>query len=156
MIPPLINIGMTSPWPVLPPGIHDATIDEVRARFATTPHRKHLFEGLLRAISALEAAGCGMLYLDGSFVSDKSHPSDFDGCWDITGVDPHKLDPTLLDFKGKREAQKKKYFGELFFAQVRGVGGFDFLSYFQIEKFSGAPKGILRIKLSPKKKGVSP
>jgi len=42
MIPELVDIG--SPWKVLPPGIHDATLDEVEGRFATNEHRKRLFE----------------------------------------------------------------------------------------------------------------
>jgi hypothetical protein len=147
MIPALINLGPPCPWAVLPPGIHRATLDEVRQAFATTPHRTKLFEGLQRAIAALEAAGCKTLYLDGSFVSAKPHPGDFDGCWEVVGVDPARLDPVLLDFNGAREAQKAKYGGELFYIGMPGL--FDFLNFFQIEKFSGKPKGILRVELSP-------
>jgi hypothetical protein len=127
-------------------------LDEVRQAFATTPHRTKLFEGLQRAIASLEAAGCRTLYLDGSFVSAKPHPGDFDGCWEVAGVDPARLDPVLLDFNGAREAQKTKYCGELFLTGVPGA--FDFLSFFQVEKFSGKPKGILRVELSPRA-GVS-
>ena len=29
MIPDFVEIGGSAPWPVLPPGIHDATLDEV-------------------------------------------------------------------------------------------------------------------------------
>jgi hypothetical protein len=147
MIPALIDLDPPCPWAVLPPGIHRATLDEVRQAFATTPHRTALFEGLQRAIAALEAAGCKTLYLDGSFVSAKPHPGDFDGCWEVAGVDPARLDPVLLDFNGAREAQKAKYCGELFFIGMPGM--FDFLKFFQIEKFSGRPKGILRVELSP-------
>lgn len=149
MIPSLVDLGPPSPWRVLPPGIHDATFDEIRARFATTPHRVALFDGLVRAADTLAKAGCTVLFVDGSFVTDKPHPGDYDACWDIAGVDPVKLDPVLLDFSGKREAQKAKYLGELFFAQVLRPGEFDFLSFFQIEKFSGNPKGILRVTLAP-------
>jgi hypothetical protein len=108
MIPELIDLGLPCPWAVLPPGIHDTTLAEVEARFATTPHRKRLFDGFLRMVQALEAAGCRYVYLNGSFVTAKPHPGDYDGCWDHAGVDPSKLDPVLLDFDSKRAAQKSK------------------------------------------------
>lgn len=146
MIPALIDIGSPAPWMVLPPGIHDASMDEIGQRFATTPHRRQLFQGFERVAGALASAGCLTLYLDGSFITDKPHPGDYDGCWEIQGVDPTRLDPVLLDFEGKREAQKRKYGGEMFIAELPGAPGMSFLQLFQREKFSGSPKGILRIR----------
>jgi hypothetical protein len=145
MIPALISLGTPAPWPVLPPGIHNATLAEIAARFATTPHRRWLFDGFVRAVDALRRAGCTTLYLDGSFVTGKPHPDDFDGCWEMNGVDPALLDPVLLQFDNKREAQKRKYLGEMFIAD--GTPGTTFLEFFQIEKFSGLPKGILRVQI---------
>src|SRR3546814_17377035 len=58
MIPDLIDLGSLCPWAVLPPGIHDATLGEVEARFATTPHRQWLFGGFVRVAEALAFAGC--------------------------------------------------------------------------------------------------
>lgn len=92
----------------LPSGIHWATWSEIEARFGTSPHRRRLLGGLLRAASALKDAGCRAIYLDGSFVTDKEIPNDFDGCWDALGVDGNRLDPILLDFSGERAAQKSK------------------------------------------------
>lgn len=145
MIPDFIDIGAPAPWPVLPPGIHDASIGEVEARFATTPHRIWLFEGFKRAVDVLAQAGCGMVYLDGSFITAKPHPGDYDGCWEVDGVDPALLDPVLLDLSPKRMAQKAKYLGELFPIQLPIAPGL--LPFFQEEKFSGLPKGIVRIAL---------
>jgi hypothetical protein len=102
-------------------------------------------------VDALRQAGCTTLYLDGSFVTGKPHPDDFDGCWEIAGVDPTLLDPILLQFANKREAQKKKFLGEMFIAAMPGGFGLTFLEFFQLEKFSGRPKGILRVQLSPLK-----
>ena len=102
MIPTLVDLGPPAPWPVLPPGIHDASIDEIEVRFATTPHRRWLFEGFRRVAQALTDAGCSTLYLDGSFVTAKPHPGDYDGCWDHLGVDLVSLDPVLLRFENKR------------------------------------------------------
>jgi hypothetical protein len=154
VIPNLIDLGSPSPWPVLPPGIHDATLLEIEARFATTPHRRALFDGFGRVISALEIAGCAAVYLDGSFVSGKPHPDDFDGCWELAGVDPARLDPVLLRFENKREAQKLKFQGEMFIAEFPGAPGVAFLDFFQVEKFSGRPKGIVRVRL-PAAKGAA-
>lgn len=150
MIPALIDLGSPSPWPVLPPGIHDTTLAEIETVFATTPHRRSLFEGFEQVVAALERAGCSTVYLDGSFVTGKPHPSDFDGCWELAGVDPTKLDPVLMRFENRREAQKLKFQGEMFIAEWPGAPGVAFLDFFQREKFSGRPKGILRVRLAAK------
>ena len=59
-------------------------------------------------------AGCRTVYIDGSFVTSKSEPGDYDACWDIDGVNVEALDLVFLDFSGRRAAQKRKYFGEFF------------------------------------------
>jgi hypothetical protein len=110
VIPNLIDL-INSPWKVLPQGIHNATLVEVEAMYATTPYRRELFNGLVLAAIALAASGCPSLYLDGSYVTGKPKPSDFDGCWDPAGVNPALLDPVLLDFSNKRQNQKNKYKG---------------------------------------------
>ncbi|MCB2059322.1 MAG: hypothetical protein R3E09_07485 [Novosphingobium sp.] len=124
---------------------------EVAAAFATTPHRRWLFDGFTRAAGALSLAGCKRLYLDGSFTTGKPHPDDYDGCWDHDGIDFTLLDPVLLDFANKCANQKHKYLGEMFPAlSSNGTSG-TFLDFFQVEKFSGAPKGIIRITLAASK-----
>ena len=76
--------------------------------------RRLLAGGARRAAENLKASGCRILYLDGSYVTDKGRPSDFDGCWDTTGVSGESLGPVLLSFGNRRAAQKAKYHGELF------------------------------------------
>lgn len=132
----------------LPPGIHVATLDEVEARFGASAHRRQLFRGLRAVAEVLRHAGCPALYLDGSFVTGKDLPRDFDGCWDMHGVDPALLDPTLLDFRNGRAAQKLRFGGELFPASSKESGsGRTFLDFFQTDKDTGAPKGIVKIEL---------
>jgi hypothetical protein len=132
----------------LPPGIHWATWQEVINRFGYTPHRQDLLLGLKRALDALRIAGCNVVFLDGSFVTAKRMPNDFDACWDSQGVDPNLLDPLLLDFSRGRAAQKAFYRGELFPAQFReGGGGSTFLEFFQIQKETGRAKGIVAIEI---------
>lgn len=147
MIPALVTIS-SAPWDVLPPGVHSATLAEVAATFATNSRRRSLYEGLLLAATALRAAGCGKLYLDGSYITAKPVPGDYDGCWDPAGMDRVKLDPVFLDFSNKRQAMKNKFGGEFFPSSALNAPSQTFLDFFQIEKFTGQPKGILLIVLT--------
>jgi hypothetical protein len=142
VIPPFQSNGN------LPPGLHTATWEEVADRFGSTLERQRLLLGLRAALDALRAAGCRRVYLDGSFVTAKRAPGDFDACWDVTEVDPALLDPVLLIFDQGRAAQKAKYGGELFPAQLpNGISGLTFLEFFQIDKRTGRPKGIIVLDL---------
>ena len=132
----------------LPPGVHEATWGEVVARFGHTPRRLGLLAGIKAALDELQIAGCRRVYLDGSFVTAKETPGDFDGCWEADGVDPLVLDPILLDFTSKRQAQKSKYGGELFVADAAAdLSGTRFLQFFQHDKDSGERKGIIALDL---------
>ena len=97
---------------LLPVGIHPATWEEVYTRFGKNDHRKRLLSGLKLALESLRSAGCKAVYLDGSFVTNKENPNDYDICWDTTGVDEQKLDPVLLESSFPRNKQKMKFGGE--------------------------------------------
>jgi len=130
----------------LPPGIHDATWSELAEAFGTTQRRLHLLVGLRAALEALRDAGCVRVFVNGSFVTAKPDPGDFDGCWEAAGVDPDALDAVLLDFAHPRVAQKAKYGGELFIANSGAdPAGTQFLDFFQHDKTTGAAKGIVAI-----------
>jgi len=145
VIPDLVDINAT--WKVLPPGIHKATLQDVAHSFATNAKREALYKGLIRGCEALKVAGCRIVYLDGSYVTSKPSPDDFDVCWDPTGVDPTKLDPVLFDFSNKRNNQKLKYGGEFFPSSLKANGSRTFVDFFQIDKESGKEKGIICIQL---------
>lgn len=132
----------------LPSGIHPATWDEIVERYATTERRGQLMDGLRAAIESLHAAGCSRVYLDGSFVTDKEAPGDFEACWEAGSVDPALLDAVLLEFSDRRAAQKAKFGGELFPAQfVAEPGGTTFLEFFQRDGLTHQSKGIVAIDL---------
>lgn len=132
---------------LLPAGIHEATWEEFVARFGWTPHRLTLLAGLKAALDALRLAGCRRAYVDGSFVTAKEEPGDFDGCWEPAGVDVDVLDPVLLTFDPGRRAQKAKYGGELFQANMPAdVARTTFLAFFQRSR-DGQPKGIVALDL---------
>jgi hypothetical protein len=105
VIPCLIPL-LGSPWTVLPPGAHAANLEDVAIAFATNAWRRELFDGLVLASGKLRFAGCSAIYLDGSYVTGKPRPADFDACWDPAGVDPAKLDPVFLEFGNGRQRRK--------------------------------------------------
>ena len=145
MIPDFVDIG--SLWPVLPPGVHDATLDEVEARFGVSRHRSRLVSGFKDAVTILHRAGCRTILLDGSFITAKPSPGDFDVCWDPIGVDSKKLDPVFLDFSDGRRRQKQRFGGEFFPATACADKKHRFSDFFQIDKYTGSAKGIIRIRL---------
>jgi hypothetical protein len=132
---------------LLPAGVHGSTWEELVARFGWTPHRLTLLAGLKAALDALRAAGCRRAYVDGSFVTAKPDPGDFDACWETDGVDPSLLDPVLVTFDPYRRTQKVKYGGELFFADaLADPAGTAFIDFFQRD-LAGRPKGIVALDL---------
>ena len=140
MIPPFeTTLGEDGRYQ-LPPGIHPATWTELDKRFGTNPQRCAILAGLLRALQNLKKAGCQRAFIDGSFITSKEGPGDFDGLWDQDGVNVEALDPVLLDFDGHREAQKAMFMGELFPTSP------EFLDFFQHDR-DGRAKGIIQIDL---------
>ena len=132
----------------LPVGIYWATWKDFVNRFGMNSHRSKLIVGLETGLTSLKKAGCKTIYIDGSFVTSKDTPNDFDACWDINGVNTKLLDPFLLIFDPDRATQKTKFMGEFFPAQFTEKGsGKIFLDFLMIDKFSGKPKGIIAIDL---------
>lgn len=130
----------------LPPGVYWASWNDVVGKFGVNPWKKRLLDGLFEALTNLKMAGCRTVYLDGSFVSNKIIPNDYDACWVETGVDPQFLDPALLTFDPGRVTQKAKYMGEFFPASIpANPDGMSFIEFFQIDKVTGNPKGIIAL-----------
>ena len=86
------------------------------------------------------------MLLDGSFVSQKELPNDYDGVWNTNGVDPCRLDPILLDFSNGRAAMKSKYLGELFPSTAAAFPSVLYLDFFMKDR-NGVPKGVVQIDL---------
>lgn len=131
----------------LPPGEHPATLDEIAIRYATNPTRTSQFEGLERAARALAAAACPTLWLNGSYITDKVEPGDYDATFAAEPIDWISLglaEPELLDFDAPRRTQKRVFGGELIPTFAAGV---DFVDFFQTNR-DGARKGIIRIDLT--------
>ena len=98
-------------------------------------------------LAALKRAGCRTVFLNGSFVTAKERPADYDGCWDLEGVNVDALDRVLLIMDEGRAAQKAKYLGELIPARFRPGGrGWALLEIFQTDR-DGNPKGLVALEL---------
>lgn len=143
MIPDLNEDGL------LPPGVHPASLEEIRQRFGRkNAQRSRLFEGLARALQNLREASVKRVYVDGSFVTDKPFPKDVDGCWEAdSSIDLGKLDAVFLDFSDHRRQMKDRYGVDFFPASsVEGNTRQVFLDFFQIDR-DGRSKGVLVIDL---------
>lgn len=131
----------------LPAGGHAASWQDMLDRFGQTPWRRKLLAGMLEALRLLKAAGCARAYIDGSFVTAKEEPGDFDACWEAQGVDFDRVDDRLLTFDRGRATQKAAFLGELFVADGRAdPQGTLFLDFFQTDR-DGRRKGIVVIDL---------
>jgi hypothetical protein len=128
--------------------MHKADWKEVEAALGGSAWRVALLLGLREALGLLSEAGCRTAYLDGSFVTAKKDPGDFDVCWEARGVKPDLLDPVFFDFSANRRAQKERFGGELFPTEATAdSAGTGFLDYFQRDRRTDQPKGILELSL---------
>ncbi len=130
----------------MPVGEHVASWDEVLERFGWNEKRRALLDGLAQALELLGAVGCQRVWLNGSFVTAKDEPGDFDACWDTDGVDLDEIDPVFLDFSAGRVAQKRRFGGEFFPNVVEAGTGLAFAEFFQNER-DGSRKGIVALNL---------
>jgi len=135
----------------LPPGVHWAEWEEFQEIFGTNLTRQRMVDGLELAMMQLKAAGCRTIYIDGSFVTTKQKPGDFDACWEDNGVDINYLQsiaPTLFNFALRRAEQKIKYKGEIFPSNYpANDSGTAYLDFFQFDTRTNTRKGIIAIDL---------
>ncbi|PEK99506.1 hypothetical protein [Bacillus sp. AFS017336] len=133
----------------LPPGIHNTSWEEFKNRYELNYKRKMQLKGLEKAIEEFYKAGCTCIYVDGSFVTKRSNPGDFDALYDLDEVNIESINPLLLDSSlNGRDVQKKYYEGEFFPMNAKAhPNGTKFLDYFQKDKRTDEPKGIVKINL---------
>ena len=119
-----------------------ASWEEIVERLGWNTRRRRLLDGLADAVDLLKAAGCRRIWLNGSFVTAKEEPGDFDACWDPDDVDLDALDPILFDFADGRSAQKQRFGGEFFPNVIETASGLIFAEFFQHERDTGR-KGVV-------------
>lgn len=133
---------------LLPEGIHDCAMDEVRDRFGFNAYRQHLIAGLAGAIRWLGTMPpIESLILDGSFVTDKERPSDIDAVAIITNLTERNQREWVRAWEPQKAMIKEQFQVDLY-PTVIGHGN-NFSAYFQYIKPEealdrGAPLGVLK------------
>jgi hypothetical protein len=134
----------------LPPGLHSTDLAEIGGRLTWTTTRRGVFSNLSSWVAHMRAAGCEMVFVDGSFVSTKPDPGDFDACYDPRGVDPTRLAPCLL-FQSQADIPAAK---QLFGGDIRidyalpPTSILRYVEYFQRDsRVPGLRKGLLKLDL---------
>jgi|AGTN01.2.fsa_nt_gi hypothetical protein len=124
---------------------YKATWEQFVDHFGYNERRETLLAGMILALYNLKEAGCKRVYIDGSFITTKKNSSDWDGCWEIEGVDFDRLDSVIADEKFHHEERKEKYLGDLFLHSPR-LPGAHWVNRFQKDR-DGKAKGIVVIEL---------
>lgn len=132
----------------LPPGVHKATLEELRDKLGWGQRRKNLIDGLEMALRLMANCGIEQVYLDGSFVTDKNRPGDIDGCYDVPlGANLGSMYPIWPWTRPNRDISKAMFGVEL--APTRAPAtpsGEPFISFFQKDR-QGRRRGIVSIEL---------
>ena len=139
---------------LLPPGIHDCTLDEVGmvfGRFQKTEQRVKLYQ-LLRAFVRVAKATPKVLavLVDGSFVTSKEMPGDIDVMLLVpAGHDwGAELKPFEYNLFSKKRVQKGYGFDLVAIASEGSDGYQRYLTFLQqVKGDSSRQKGILRVVL---------
>lgn len=139
----------------LPVGIYQCSWNEFVVRFGYNYKRKMLLNGLHNLVALVSSLGEPIIYVGGSFVTDKLLPGDFDACWDyVNRTDPILQSladtyPIFLDMDYPRINQKNAFGGEFFPAfGIEQESGKTFLEFFQRTKDTNQPKGIVQLILN--------
>lgn len=75
---------------LLPPGIYDSDVAQVKERFCYNDHREAVFSRFETYVQHISVFGVKFAcFLDGSFISDKEHPQDIDLVLDIPDSKDH-------------------------------------------------------------------
>lgn len=140
---------------LLPPGVHDCTLEEVEAAFGFTERRRDLLMHLRRFIvKELTAMGLRCpAFIDGSFVRGKDQPDDIDLVLDLSSMNADGL-RLAMHLRWAHDRVKEEYHVDLWSRHPEIPN--DLSVFFQYLGDKGAaelrlepkhPKGILRVQL---------
>lgn len=118
-----------------------ATLTEIKKHFAYNQTRLRLVDALRKVVTMLEKCECMYIYLDGSFITSKAEPKDYDLVWEPTGIVPTK---ELKEFLKERDRRKEKYLGDIIVRYPEPPFHFDHFYQWQMDK-DGNAKGIICI-----------
>jgi hypothetical protein len=132
----------------LPPGIHFCDWSEFQERFGYNLRRLNLINGIEEVLILLKEAGCRVAYLNGSFVTSKTNPQDFDMCYDSDNVniDYLRKNGHILLNCYNSAAQKVRYGGEIYPSEQPVDESTMSIEFFQRDRLQNK-KGIIAIDL---------
>ncbi|WP_293887149.1 MULTISPECIES: DUF6932 family protein [unclassified Sphingobacterium] len=150
-----MNVIFDEETGLIVPGEHKLTIEKFEEIFVYNDQRSQIFEGFQRLLEVFKKIACSHLYADGSFVTQKPHPSDIDVCWHMDENNKDKqlfallnICPQLLflNEKANREFIQQQFCADVFPANtIEGQSGLMFKDFFQKDKNTGIQKGIIII-----------
>ena len=72
---------------LLPPGVHDCTLEDIECFFVGNAHRRRLFQNLVTCLEQeVRPLFVQAIFVNGSFVTDKDEPEDIDIVLDLRGA----------------------------------------------------------------------
>jgi len=145
-IPGLDDAGL------LPPGVHDCTLDEVRRRFGIfqiTDRRPTLYDKL--QVLVREAWGSGLvaeIIIDGSFVTAKPDPNDIDLILVLNAGHDFSAELRPFEYNVLSTRQARKIYGFDLLIAMHGSPVYEeYLAFFaQVRGETSRRKGLLRLR----------
>ena len=144
---------------LLPHGIYDCSLDEIKERFASIPDkakRTELYNKLVKYVDQLKRAEipCSAIIVDGSFVTEKPEPSDVDLAVVLDYDDSNLSSPQIGHSQDCIDVMNydniKRIYGFTVFTVFEDSFGYDEIVdfFFDLEPpYQEITKGILRVKL---------
>lgn len=144
MIPDLTREGL------LPPGTYEASVGEIRRRFGMgNAVQTRLMKGLEAMLRMAKKVGASLLYLDGSFTTDKKEPGD----WDAVLVLPAgaKIGSKEAIALANRPEVRKRFGGDLFTVMEEDTEVLDhYVKRVFVHDRDGRKKGLVLLRLRVK------
>lgn len=130
----------------LPEGLHNAKWLEFKEKFGFSFKRQKILSGILSFGRLIKLAGGKKIYIDGSFVTNKKIPKDWDGCYCMCGLNMSIANKLMQNTN--REKIKREYLGDVFAEDcIEASCGLPFIDFFQRIRGTDKKKGIIILDL---------
>jgi len=138
---------------LLPVGVHDCTLDEIRLRFGAfqaSDRRPQLWVRLKEFLAEAKASGIVVsVVVDGSFVTVEPEPNDIDLIVEVSASHDLAADLSIAAYSILSKQRVRRRFGfDLLLARHGSPEAGRWVEFFQQVRLApGRRKGILRVRL---------